>query len=133
MHFKKAAAADPDSSGTWKQWAEFEERSGDSLQFVYKAIRSVELGENDILFCSHTAGVLLRVLKSPEVKELFPPHRRSSLVAALRLRMEQHRAQRNLSAEGLNKLGWLYMSEYSLQAIPNGNFWYGRLGVLKKA
>ncbi len=111
--FKHAVQRDSSHTAVWRAWSEFEERSGDELQSAYKGIRAIEEGESDIYFCAHIAGILLHALRDPDMKERFPPHRRESVLGALRHQFEQHRKAGRLNADGMGRLGWLYLSSYS--------------------
>jgi hypothetical protein len=116
--FKRAVEIDSLNNAAWRQWSEFEATLGDELQQVYKGIRAIEVGETDIFFCSHIAGRLLDVLRQPRMKDQFPPHRRVALLRAVRQEMEKHRESGILNSEGLGKLGWLYLTEYSPSSDP---------------
>lgn len=117
--YKRAAQLDPLSASVWRTWSEWEGKRGDRLQAIYKGIRAIEIGEDDIYFCSHTAGQLLAALREPAMKERFPPHRRDVLVAAVRFQLQRHRDATRLNADGLGKLGWLYLIEYSSNTNPD--------------
>jgi len=118
QYFQKAVQADPLAAAMWREWAEFEKDGGDEVQAVYKGIRAIDLGDTDIYFVSRIAGELLRVLRRPEMKDQFPPHRRAALCGAVRHQMERFRAASKLNSDGLGKLGWLYLNEYSPQSDP---------------
>ncbi|HUJ28737.1 MAG TPA: hypothetical protein VLW85_22105, partial [Myxococcales bacterium] len=121
-YYKHAVQADPTEPKCWREWAVFEKRQGDLVQSVYKSIRAIENGETSAVFCSQAASDLLLIMRSTNMKDQFPPHRRSALSGALRHQLNQHRTAGRLDAEDLGRLGWLYLTEYSPQHDPDMSF-----------
>ena len=114
---RAAEEAEVNDPTPWRQWADFERRSGDDLQALVKSIRAVETDDTSADYCSRAASDLADYLSRH--KDEVPVARRAFFVNSVRVALEGHDRAQRLDATALSRLGWLYLIEYSSVSNPD--------------
>jgi tetratricopeptide (TPR) repeat protein len=102
---RRAVEEMPENKDAWLARARFAEVAGDEQAGVAALISAVEADPSDLTLLLDVAGVVTRYINSSQTH----PTRRGAYLASVRDHLE--RFSRQLNADGLSRLSWLYLLE----------------------